>query len=77
MNAAPARGEREMIRRNGSPVAFEPARIAIAMTKAFIGIHEATGGRHRGEFVNSGAPRGSMEADVSFGHLERLTMEPE
>ncbi|MDP2787364.1 MAG: ribonucleoside-diphosphate reductase subunit alpha [Pseudomonadota bacterium] len=37
--AAPAYPDHKIIRRNGSVVAFEPAKIAIALTKAFIAVN--------------------------------------
>ena len=39
-DAAPARGlaDYSLIRRNGSVVGFEPAKISIAMTKAFLAV---------------------------------------
>ena len=36
-------GEYKVIRRNGSVVAFEPSKIAVAMTKAFIAVHGGQG----------------------------------
>ena len=36
-------GEYKVIRRNGSVVAFEPSKIAVAMTKAFIAVHGGHG----------------------------------
>ena len=36
-------GEYKVIRRNGSVVAFEPSKIAVAMTKAFIAVRGGQG----------------------------------
>src|SRR6187399_1574309 len=48
LNEAPAAGEAryaqyKVIRRNGSVVGFEPSKIAIAMTKAFIAVNGGQG----------------------------------
>ncbi len=39
LNAPPELNDYKIIRRNGAVVAFEPAKIAIALTKAFIAVH--------------------------------------
>ena len=36
-------GDYKIIRRNGAVVAFEPAKIAVAMTKAFLAVHGSQG----------------------------------
>ena len=37
--AASALGDFRIIRRNGAVVAFEPSKINVAMTKAFLAVH--------------------------------------
>src|ERR1700741_4761983 len=41
--AASALGDYRIIRRNGAVVAFEPSKIAIAMTKAFLAVNGGQG----------------------------------
>ncbi|MBI3230601.1 MAG: ribonucleoside-diphosphate reductase subunit alpha, partial [Burkholderiales bacterium] len=42
-NNPPVRGEYRIIRRNGAVVGFEPSKIAIAMTKAFLAVNGGQG----------------------------------
>ncbi len=50
-------GDYKVIRRNGAVVAFEPSKIAVAMTKAFIAVR---GGQGRGF---GGDPRTGRKVD--------------